>query len=90
MSENTVRLYTTRFCPYCIRARRLLDSKGVSYNDIPVDGNAQRREQMMRESGRHTVPQIWIGETHVGGFDDLWMLEQQGRLDPMLRPAKQN
>lgn len=80
-------LYTTRFCPYCVRARELLDAKQVSYNDIAVDGSPQLRQEMMERSGRHTVPQIWIGEQHVGGYDDLALLERQGSLDKLLTPA---
>lgn len=79
-----VRLYSTRFCPYCIRAKQLLDAKGVQYEDTPVDDRPDLRQQMMAESGRRTVPQIWIGERHVGGFDDLWLLEQRGELDSLL------
>lgn len=77
-------MFSTRFCPYCTRARQLLDAKGVAFTDIPVDGDRAQRAVMERRSGRHTVPQIWIGETHVGGFDDLWLLERQGQLDSML------
>lgn len=84
-----VRLYTTRFCPYCIRARQLLDAKGVSYSETAVDGRPDLRAQMEAESGRHTVPQIWIGAHHVGGFDDLWQLERRGELDLMLGNAGQ-
>ncbi|MEE4192287.1 MAG: glutaredoxin 3 [Halieaceae bacterium] len=83
-----VRLYSTRFCPYCIRAKQLLDAKGVQYEDTPVDERPDLRQQMMAESGRHTVPQIWIGERHVGGFDDLWLLEQRGELDSLLGTAQ--
>ena len=83
-----VTMYTTRFCPYCMRARQLLDSKQVEYTDIAVDEQPQLRSEMMQRSGRRTVPQIWVGDTHVGGFDDLWMLEQQGQLDPMLAAAQ--
>ncbi len=79
-----IRLYSTRFCPYCIRAKQLLDAKGLQYEDTPVDGRPDLRQQMVAESGRQTVPQIWIGERHVGGFDDLWLLEQRGELDPLL------
>ncbi len=82
-----VTLYTTRFCPYCIRARNLLDNKGVAYRDIVVDNNPQLRREMMIRSGRDTVPQIWIGERHIGGFDDMHLLERQGRLDEILEGA---
>lgn len=82
-----VTLYTTRYCPYCMRAKSLLDDKGVEYRDIPVDHDPQLREEMEARSGRHTVPQIWIGEQHIGGCDDLYLLERQGRLDELLDRA---
>ena len=82
-----VTMYTTRFCPFCIRARQLLDHKQVDYRDIPVDGDPQLRQEMMAASGRRTVPQIWIGERHVGGFDDLAALERAGELDALLKSA---
>jgi glutaredoxin 3 len=82
-----VTMYSTRFCPYCIRARMLLDSKQVNYTDIGVDGEPALRREMMQRSGRRTVPQIWIGEQHIGGFTDLARLEQQGRLDELLKLA---
>ena len=85
--SNSVTLYTTRFCPYCIRARGLLDSKGVEYNDIAVDGSPQLRREMSERSGRSSVPQIWIGERHIGGYDDMARLESQGRLDELLQPV---
>ena len=72
-----VKMYSTRFCPYCIRARTLLESKGVAYTDIGVDGDPQLRSEMMSLSGRRTVPQIWIDDLHVGGFDDLVALERE-------------
>ena len=87
MSDSIV-MYSTRFCPYCVRARNLLDSKQVNYTDISVDSRPDLRREMMARSGRHTVPQIWIGEQHVGGFDDLAMLERQGRLDQLLSMAR--
>ena len=80
-------MYSTRFCPYCIRARMLLDSKRVQYTDISVDSKPDLRREMMQRSGRRTVPQIWVGEQHVGGFDDLARLEQQGSLDQLLQQA---
>ena len=86
-AQAAVVMYTTRFCPYCMRARQLLDAKGVAYTDIPVDGDPARRAEMEAASGRHTVPQIWVADTHVGGFDDLWLLEQRGLLDGLLQAA---
>jgi len=86
MSSGVI-LYTTRFCPYCIRARSLLDEKGVAYEDIAVDDDPLLRREMMTRSGRSTVPQIWIGEHHIGGCDDLMLLERQGRLDEFLERA---
>jgi glutaredoxin 3 len=82
-----VTMYSTRLCPYCMRARSLLDSKGVAYEDIGIDANPQMRQQMMKLSGRHTVPQIWIGNQHIGGFDDIYLLERQGDLDELLNAA---
>lgn len=82
-----VLLYTTRYCPYCIQARALLVRKGVEFQDIPVDADPARRAEMQQRSGRRTVPQIWIGEHHVGGYDDLAALEREGRLDKLLQRA---
>jgi glutaredoxin 3 len=79
-----VEIYTTPICPYCFRAKRLLDAKGVTYREIDVMGDNEKRGEMMRRSGRRTVPQIFIGDTHVGGSDDLYALEQAGRLDALL------
>ena len=77
-------IYTTPICPYCIRAKRLLDEKGADYTEIDVMTNPGRRGEMMQRSGRRTVPQIFIGGEHVGGSDELYALEQAGRLDAML------
>ena len=77
-------IYTTRICPYCIMAKRLLDKKGVRYTEINVDGNTELREAMMRKTKRRTVPQIYIGDLHVGGFDELHALDQQKKLDALL------
>lgn len=78
-------IYTTATCPYCINAERLLISKGVSaIEKVRVDLEPQRRVEMMERTGRRTVPQIYIGERHVGGFDDLRALDQAGGLDPLL------
>lgn len=77
-------MYTTETCPYCVRARRLLDRKGVSYLDHRVDANPALRPEMERRSGRTSVPQIFIDDHHVGGFDDMAELDAEGRLDPLL------
>lgn len=82
---KTVEIYTSPFCGYCHAAKRLLAQKGVSFAEIDVAGDPELRQQMMRRAnGRHTVPQIFVGETHVGGFDDLASLERSGKLDPIL------
>jgi len=77
-------LYSSRWCGFCMRAKRLLDSKGVEYNEIDVDQDSALRTQMMQRSGRRTVPQIFIDEVHVGGCDDLYALERSGQLDELL------
>ena len=82
-----VKMYTTRLCPYCMRARMLLESKGIAFTDIAVDADPELRREMMQLSGRHTVPQIWIGDQHVGGFDDMAALDRQGKLDELLNQA---
>lgn len=82
---KTVRMYTTRVCPFCIMAKRLLNQKGVPIEEVRVDENFAEREKMMQISGRRTVPQIFVGDTHVGGFDDLSALDRAGRLDPLLK-----
>ncbi|MED5611544.1 MULTISPECIES: glutaredoxin 3 [Pseudomonas] len=81
---QAVLIYTTAWCPYCIRAKALLDSKGVAYEEIGVDGKPDLRAEMSRKAGRTSVPQIWIGSTHVGGCDDLYALERAGKLDALL------
>lgn len=78
-------MYTSAVCPYCINAERLLRSKGVTeIEKIRVDMQPELRAEMMEKTGRRTVPQIYIGERHVGGFDDLHALDMQGGLDPLL------
>lgn len=80
-----VDIYTKMTCPYCIRAKQLLDSKGVQYREIKVDsGGPDKQEMVQRANGRMTVPQIFIGERHIGGCDDLMALEYAGKLDGML------
>ena len=80
-----VTIYTSQLCGYCHAAKSLLNSKDVSYDEIDVMMNPDKRQEMMqRAHGRHTVPQIFIGDTHVGGFDDLYALDREGKLDPLL------
>ena len=80
-----VELYTTPFCGYCMAAKRLLSSKGVSYSEIDLYAEPERRAEMVsRSGGGRTVPQIFIGDTHVGGFDDINALDRAGKLDPLL------
>nr|WP_231395273.1 glutaredoxin 3 [Herbaspirillum sp. AP02] len=79
-------MYCTAVCPYCMMAERLLASKGITQIDkIRVDLEPQQRELMMQKTGRRTVPQIYIGDTHVGGFDDLNAMDRAGKLDPLLQ-----
>ena len=77
-------VYSSDWCPFCIRAKSLLNKKGVDFEEIKVDGKRALREEMARKAGRTSVPQIWIGERHVGGCDDLFALERRGELDPLL------
>jgi len=80
-----ITIYTTFLCPYCARAKALLDRKGAAYREIDVSYDAALREEMTKKSGgRTSVPQIWIGAEHVGGCDDLYALDRAGRLDPLL------
>jgi glutaredoxin 3 len=80
-----VEIYTTPICPYCHAAKRLLQRKGVTYKEIDVSRDAGQRDAMIRRAGgRRTVPQIFVGEVHVGGSDDLHDLDHAGRLDPLL------
>lgn len=83
--NNPVIMYSTAVCPFCVMADRLLTSKGVEIEKIRVDQFPERRQEMMARTGRRTVPQIYIGETHVGGYDDLYALEKAGKLDLLLQ-----
>ena len=77
-------IYSSNYCPFCIRAKQLLDSKGLSYREIGVDGQPAVRAEMTRLAGRTSVPQIWINGTHVGGCDELLALDRTGKLDTLL------
>lgn len=83
---QAVKMYTTAYCPYCVRAKQLLKARGVAQiEEIRIDEDAAARATMMQATGRRTVPQIYIGDTHVGGFDDLAALDAAGRLQPLLQ-----
>ena len=85
---NAVRMYTTQVCPYCVRAKALLKQRGVAQiEEIRIDLDPAQRDHMMETTGRRTVPQIFIGTTHVGGCDDLITLDQRGGLLPLLQAA---
>lgn len=78
-------IYSSDWCPYCIRAKQLLTHKGVTFEEIKVDGKPDVRAEMTRKARQTSVPQIWIGSTHVGGCDDLYALERAGKLDALLK-----
>lgn len=85
MMQAAVRMYTSNYCPYCARAEQLLRARGVTeINKIRIDLDPEQRNQMMQATGRRTVPQIFIGDYHVGGCDDLYALDQKGELVPLL------
>lgn len=81
---SKIDIYTTQWCPYCTAAKSLLDKKGASYNEIDADDPEVRSAMVQRAHGRRTVPQIFVGDTHVGGYDDLSALDRRGKLDPLL------
>jgi len=85
MSAPAVLMYSKSWCPYCERARDLLRRKGASFEEIDIETQPERREEMIRRSGRRTVPQIFIGERHIGGSDDLHGLDAAGALERLLR-----
>ena len=80
-----VEVYTTQTCPYCVRAKMLLEKKGVEYQEIDVSDDNKRAELLKKADGRRTVPQIFIGGKGIGGCDDLYALERDGKLDPLLQ-----
>jgi glutaredoxin 3 len=87
MANARITVYSTPFCGFCGAAKRLLTSKGAQFTDIDVMMDAERRQEMMQRSGRRTVPQIFIDDRHIGGFDDLSALDASGELDALLRGA---
>ncbi|MFP4207229.1 MAG: glutaredoxin 3 [Wenzhouxiangella sp.] len=88
MNHQPVVMYATATCPFCVAARQLLHAKGVTWTEVPIDQQSEKRAEMMQRSGRHTVPQIFIGDRHVGGFDDLSGLERAGELDRWLATGR--
>jgi glutaredoxin 3 len=85
MASPKVLIYVTSWCPYCARARALLEEKGVAFEEVNLDERPEARMEMITRSGRRTVPQVFIGTRHVGGCDDLYALENAGELDPLLQ-----
>ncbi len=83
----TVVIYTTRWCPFCVRAKHLLQQKQVSFEEIPVDSDRDLRAEMAQRAGRSSVPQIWINNEHIGGCDELYALERRGALDTLLHTS---
>ena len=87
-NPSEIIMYSTTWCPFCDRARALLKAKGATFSEVKIDEDAAQRDIMLKRSGgRRTVPQIFIGERHVGGFDDLYALDRKGELDSLLRAA---
>ena len=85
MSQVTI--YTKPYCPFCVRALDLLERKGVAFDEIDAGFDPDKRQEMIRRSGRATFPQIFIGEAHIGGCDEMLALERAGKLDPLLKAA---
>lgn len=85
MAAPKVTVYSKANCPFCVRAKRLLEKKGVAFEEISVEGKDELRTWLVEKTGQMTVPQIFVGERSLGGFSDIAALDQQGRLDPLLR-----
>jgi glutaredoxin 3 len=87
VSQPDITLYSTAICPYCVAAKNFLKSRGLSWNEIRIDTDPAERERMVARARRTSVPQIFIGETHVGGYDDMMALHRAGKLEPLLAGA---
>jgi glutaredoxin 3 len=87
VTQPAVIVYVSDWCPYCLRAKSLLERKQVVFSEVNVEEDAKFREEMIARSNRHTVPQIFIGEMHVGGFDELYALDRSGELDRLIQGA---
>jgi len=90
MNHQAIVMYVKATCPFCVAARNLLRSKNVDWNEVPIDREPDKRAEMIDRSGRRTVPQIFIGDRHVGGFDDLKALDEEGALDRVLSAVSSN
>ena len=84
-----VTVFSTQFCGYCVRAKQLLQQRGIPFVEIGVDRDPEQRRLMVEKSGRQTVPQIWIGDSHVGGFEELWALDREGKLTALVEDETQ-
>jgi glutaredoxin 3 len=84
---DPVRIYTTTYCPYCVRAKQLLVNKGIPFREIDVTNDPEARAYLVKASGQRTVPQIFIGNESIGGCDDLYALDREGKLDPLVEQA---
>lgn len=84
MSNPIITIYSTAICPYCVAAKNFLKSKGLSWHEVRIDADPAEREKMVAKARRTSVPQIFVGETHVGGYDDLMALHRAGKFEPML------
>jgi len=87
MNDLKIRMYSSRYCPFCIQAKSILEQKGLGFDEIIVDQRPELREKMIEESGARTVPQIWIGERHIGGCQELMAIERSGGLDELIKTA---
>tara|TARA_R110002072_G_scaffold112331_1_gene241291 strand:+ start:2448 stop:2717 length:270 start_codon:yes stop_codon:yes gene_type:complete len=82
-------MYSSQYCPFCFRAKSIFQQKSVTFKELDVDANPQLRKEMMEKSGQRTVPQIWVGELHIGGCDDLMTIQRSGELDELLGISEQ-
>ena len=83
-SQSPITLYTTAICPYCISAKNFLKSKGLSWTEVRIDTDPAERSRMVERAGRTSVPQIFVGDVHVGGFDDMMAMHRAGQFEPLL------
>ncbi len=87
MTQPVITLYSTAICPYCVAAKNFLKSKGLQWQEVRIDTDPVQRERMQQRTRRTSVPQIFVGDTHVGGYDDMMALHRAGKFEPLLQPA---